>query len=142
MTSRRKGKTGELELANLINKKLGQPCLTRNLTQTRNGGHDLIVENPEDSLEATRLDQLAIEVKRHKQTKPGDIKNWWKQAHRQAEQLNKIPVLFFRADRENWTAMLPLSKSLPWEKSENCISMGLPLFIEILKEPSLMDIEK
>ena len=141
MTSRRKGKTGELELANLINKKLGHPCLTRNLTQTRNGGHDLIVDNL-DTMEATRLDQMAIEVKRHKQTKPGDIKQWWQQAHKQAEQLNKIPVLFYRADRESWTAMLPLSKSLPWDNHQHCISMGLPLFLEILKEPNLMDIQQ
>lgn len=134
---RTKGKSGELELASLINEQLGHPCLTRNLSQTRDGGHDLVVSNME-SLEAERLDQMAIEVKRHKQANPGDIKNWWKQAYRQAIQISKIPVLFYRPDREDWTAMLPLSKSLPWEDPKNCISMGLPLFIQILKDPDLV----
>lgn len=137
---RRKGKDGELELANLINKSLGHPCLTRNLSQTRNGGHDLTVANL-DSLEAERLDQMSIEVKRHQSTKASDVKTWWKQTHKQAMDINKIPVLFYRGDREDWKAMLPLSKSLSWDNPNHCITMGLPLFIQILKKPDLVNMQ-
>ena len=40
-SSRRKGKAGELEVADLLRDLLGT-AVTRNLTQARDGGHDLI----------------------------------------------------------------------------------------------------
>ena len=41
ISSRRKGKRGELEVAALLRDLLGT-AVVRNLTQTRDGGHDLI----------------------------------------------------------------------------------------------------
>lgn len=136
MTSRRKGKDGENELAQIINRKLGIRCLARNLVQSRNGGHDLVVTDT-STLPAQRLDQLAIEVKRHKQVKPADIKSWWQQAAKQALDIKKVPVLFYRADREDWQAMIPLSEKLDYKDARHCITMTMDLFISIINDPDL-----
>ena len=62
INSRRKGKEGELELATTLNTLLGCKLLERNLVQSRDGGHDLVVNDPTHCV-GKRLDELAIEIK-------------------------------------------------------------------------------
>ena len=141
--SRTKGKTGELELANLINSALGKKYLVRNLRQTRDGGHDLDVDNQfagtDDNHIFQKLASMAIEVKRHQICRRSDIKNWWLQAVSQAKQKKSVPVLFYRADRGCWYCMFPLFKSLDQCDVDNCVTMGLNLFCTLIKSPAVSD---
>ena len=140
--SRKKGKSGELELANLINDQLGQKYLIRNLDQTRDGGHDLDIDQRihehDDSHIGQRLESMAIEVKRHHTCKPADIRQWWGQAVMQAERKKALPVLFYRGDRENWRCMFPIFKQLDMKCPDNCVTMSLPLFCQLVREPDLI----
>lgn len=141
--SRTKGKTGELELANLINSNLGKKYLVRNLRQTRDGGHDLDVDQRlavDDGYHiCQKLDSLAIEVKRHQMCRPSDIKQWWTQAVTQAGRKNSVPVLFYRSDRGSWNCMLPLFKSLDQCVVDNCVTMGLTLFCKLIKSKDMIN---
>lgn len=69
----------------------------RNLEQVRNGGHDIV-----------GLGDWAVEVKRYKTAGDADIKTWWEQAERQADDVNKTPVLAYRLDRREWRVRVPL----------------------------------
>lgn len=89
---KRKGKTGELELAKKLTEKLGTK-VTRNLGQTRDGGHDL------------NLDGWALEVKRANIPR---IKEWWEQTIKQAEETNRKPVLAYRVNFGKWKFMVRL----------------------------------
>lgn len=104
---RTKGKSGELEFAGLIHDWSGVR-LVRNLEQPRNGGHDLIVHPDETGHAADAFRQLAIEIKRHSDAKPGHIIRWWQQAVDQAQRSRKEPVLAYRANRRDWRVVLPL----------------------------------
>ncbi|HPQ97605.1 MAG: hypothetical protein KDI44_12855 [Thiothrix sp.] len=107
MNSRTKGKQGELEFAHLLHDHLGVK-ITRNLEQSRNGGHDLRVHEGEQSPAATALRRFAMEVKRYGTVTPGDIASWWGQAVRQAQQVGALPLLAYRANRADWSVMIPL----------------------------------
>lgn len=141
--SRTKGKTGELELANLINSNLGKKYLVRNLRQTRDGGHDLDVDQRIDSDDdhhiLQKLRSLAIEVKRHHMCRPSDIKQWWAQAVVQADRKKSIPVLFYRQDHGSWHCILPLFRSLDQCVIDNCVTMGLTLFCKLIKSKDLIN---
>lgn len=89
-----KGAEGERELALLL---VGMAArsgidieLSRNLEQTRSGGHDLV------GLERYRL---AVEVKR---VEAIDLTSWWRQAVRQADAIQCTPVLAWRQNRKPW----------------------------------------
>jgi hypothetical protein len=69
ISSRRKGKSGELEVAALLRDLLG-PSVLRNLTQVRDGGHDLI-----------GIPGWAVEAKRACTPR---VPEWWRQAVAQA----------------------------------------------------------
>lgn len=107
INSRAKGKTGELEFARIIEQKTGVK-LTRNLTQTRQGGHDLIVSGGPAAL-AEFLGQFAVEVKRAKTAPPATRAAWWSQTERQAERAGLIPLLAHRRDRQGWLIQIPLA---------------------------------
>lgn len=90
-----KGAAGERELAQLLTGwallRGIQIDLTRNLEQTRGGGHDL-----------TGLERygMAVEVKR---VEANGLRQWWAQAVRQAEAVGGLtPVLAYRANRQPW----------------------------------------
>jgi Holliday junction resolvase len=91
-----KGSAGERELAALLTAYAHEAGvvvdLTRNLEQTRGGGHDLL--GLEDY-------GMAVEVKRVEQMQ---MNSWWAQAVRQAERVDKhcIPVLAWRQNRKPW----------------------------------------
>ena len=96
--SRSKGKAGELELAKLLRDELGIE-VTRNLEQTRNGGHDLM-----------GLPMIALEVKRQEHIK---LTDWWLQTKEQANITNRIPVLAYRKSRQPWRFRLPMLVVMP-----------------------------
>jgi Holliday junction resolvase len=88
---RRKGAAGERELLRLLGDELGV-LLSRNLTQTREGGADCI-----------ELKGFAIEVKRQERlSRPA----WWRQACEQADRLGVEPMVFYRRSRESWRALV------------------------------------
>ena len=88
-----KGKTGECEISKLLQEHLGL-AISRNLNQSRDGGHDL-----------TGIPGIALEVKRS--AKPL-ITTWWKQTCRQASATHRVPVLAYRLDRKPWTFKMAL----------------------------------
>lgn len=90
--SRNKGSRAEREVATLINQYLGVD-VTRNLEQTRSGGHDLV-----------GFDPFALEIKRCERI---TIPAWWRQA---CEQIgpDQVPVLAYRQSRKPWAFVLPL----------------------------------
>lgn len=98
INSRAKGKSAERELIGELKRLLPGELtdrLERNLTQTRNGGHDIL-----------GLDGWAIEVKRYAQFAPADMVNCWAQTIDQARKEQARPVLCYRADRRGWRAVL------------------------------------
>ncbi len=90
---RRKGATGERELAKLLSAELGIEVL-RNLSQTRDGGYDLKGLN------------ISLEVKRQETE---ELQRWWNQTVIQAKESGKIPVLAYRRSRQKWRFVLPLA---------------------------------
>jgi hypothetical protein len=92
IASRRKGKAGELEVAALLRALLGT-AVVRNLTQVRDGGHDLI-----------GLPGWSAEVKRASTPR---VHQWWRQTVGQAN--GAKPVLLYRTDRRAWRAVIALA---------------------------------
>jgi hypothetical protein len=81
-------------VARLIHDELGLE-ITRNLDQTRDGGHDLI-----------GVPGWAIEVKRYKEHNASLVKAWWMQAVDQAAAVGQEPVVFYRLDRKPWRVLM------------------------------------
>lgn len=108
---RQKGASGEREIAdqlntciNVVRMELGLPVLAkpqvqRNQNQTAVGGCDLVGTY-----------EYAIEVKRHEQL---SINTWWKQCKASAEELNKMPVLVFRQNKQKWRVITETFVSIP-----------------------------
>lgn len=93
---RTKGMVGEREVAAMFKKDLGVDA-KRNLQQTQNGGYDL-----------AGIPFFAVEVKRHEKLSIG---TWWTQAIKQAVALERMPLLMYRRNREQWWCVMDL-KSL------------------------------
>lgn len=99
---RRKGSAAEREVLKLLGQELGQ-MLTRNLTQTREGGADCLA-----------VKGWAIEIKRQERlSRP----TWWKQACEQAQRVGAEPMLLFRRNREKWTAWVHTSQN-QWRETD------------------------
>lgn len=93
-SQRRKGAAAEREVLRLLGEELGE-ALSRNLSQTREGGADCIA-----------VRGWAIEVKRQERlSRPA----WWRQAVEQAERVGARPMLLYRRSREAWTAWVHTS---------------------------------
>lgn len=90
---RRKGASGERELAGLLRERLGLE-MTRNLDQCRVGGANLL-----------GLTGWSVEIKRAARSR---ITAWWDQCCAQAATDGKRPVLFYHLDRQPWRAVLAL----------------------------------
>lgn len=98
MFARRKGKTGEQELARLLRQAFGDIWgFERNTFQSRMGGDDLATNAP-----------FSFECKRVE--KPSWLA-WFKQARQQADRHEppKVPVVCHRANHEGWTFTMQLS---------------------------------
>lgn len=97
-SQRNKGAAGERELFALLTEQLGV-TVTRNLTQTRGGGADAL-DVPGWAIECKRQEALSIA-------------SWWSQARRQADDLSRKPILFYRQSRKPWRAVLDLHHVAP-----------------------------
>ncbi len=98
INSRAKGAAGEREFIKELSLELGDELvapLKRNLEQTRAGGHDIV-----------GLEGFAIEVKRYKQVKEGDLVKFWEQAKEQAQRKDAEPVLAYREDMRSWRVVV------------------------------------
>jgi hypothetical protein len=95
---RRKGQAGERELHRLLSEHLGF-VVRRNVDQARAGGADGI-----------DIPGWAVECKRCEREQIGA---WWAQAVRQAETLGRRPILFYRASRRPWRAVVDLNDISP-----------------------------
>lgn len=89
-----KGANGERELAALLTTMARQAGvaldLSRNLEQTRGGGHDLTgLESFDMAVEVKRVEAMAIN-------------SWWDQAVRQGKAAGCTPVLAWRQNRKPW----------------------------------------
>ncbi len=135
INSRAKGKTAERELIGEL-KRLLPGALTdnleRNLTQTRNGGHDIL-----------GLDGWAVEVKRYAEFTPADMVNCWQQTVTQARNEQARPALCYRADRRDWRVVLSAVDVMDeedylfeWDAADYLytMDMSLPMFARIVVE--------
>jgi hypothetical protein len=132
INSRAKGKSGERELIGELKKLLPSEMtseLTRNLDQTRDGGHDIL-----------GLDGWALEVKRYAEVLPADLDRFWKQAYEQASRNDGArPALCFREDRRAWRTVIHVSEVgccgvAPSEEYQDTIEMSLELFAKLVME--------
>lgn len=98
--SRRKGKSGEREVAALIRESTGFDCQRR--VRQHDGDSDLL-----------GVPGWSIEVKRYGQVGRADIIKWYRQAVEQAKSEGERPVLFYRRDKDSWRAVWPLRLSEP-----------------------------
>jgi hypothetical protein len=96
MKSRSKGKVGEREIAAIVRDLTGWEV--RRKVRQLDGESDL-----------EGVPAFSVEVKRHASATRGDIRCWWDQANAQAVAEGKVPVLFFRRDRDEWRAVWPMS---------------------------------
>tara|TARA_R100001463_G_scaffold645_1_gene2789 strand:+ start:2084 stop:2473 length:390 start_codon:yes stop_codon:yes gene_type:complete len=123
MNARNKGRRGEREVIDVI-KEMTEVELQVNYSQTYGGGHDLLGGEP-----------YAIEVKRRKSITQGDVRKWWVQTCEQAEKVNLIPCLWYRADRQQWQVVLPHTSKLFPDDDFNCTATINPeLWAKIYKE--------
>jgi Holliday junction resolvase len=110
---RNKGAAGERELAKLLSDQLGAE-VSRNLLQTREGGHDL------DGL------PFALEVKRQEGLK---INTWWKQAVTQSQTSGLAPALAYRQSRRPWRFVV----LCPALTGDHTAEISLGAFCEIVR---------
>lgn len=89
---RRKGASGEREIARLLSDELGMK-FERQLSQSRDGGCDLIVG------------PFALEVKRHESN---PLRAWWTQANVSADALHLMPAVAYRPSRQPWRFIVPV----------------------------------
>ena len=130
--SRNKGARGERELAGLLADRLGVEVL-RNLSQTRDGGHDL--DGLPFALEVKRCEKLAIQT-------------WWDQAVEQAKAVGKPPALAYRQNRRPWRFVIPLAVvgetkdwcDAPWMRSyDYSCEVGVDGFCFVVREALISD---
>lgn len=132
INSRNKGQRGERMVAELLNVVVQRVCLaagvpiyklTRNLVQSRNGGHDLV-----------GLDWIAIEVKWYNEIK-SHLPRWWAQCLAQAEAVNAEPVLIYKANGSKWRVRM-------WGRLEIEPGRRLRVPVDISMEDFLVWFEK
>lgn len=139
INSRAKGAAGEREFCKELAEYLGDDLvapLKRNLEQTRMGGHDI-----------EGLEGWAIEIKRYRVIKEGDINRFWTQAVDQAKRVGAEPVLAYREDFRSWRVRLPwgfggTSGGFWSEDVEMTVEVSLKAFACIVREHLRSDVQK
>jgi len=122
-SSRNKGASGERELIREIEDQTGVR-LQRNLAQSFGGGHDLI-----------GLDYFAIECKRYANIGNAEKAQFWAQAVRQAQRVDKSPAVCFRADRSPWRVLVAYPTDIYDENDFRCsCEISLELFCGLIRE--------
>lgn len=107
--SRSKGQRGERELFALLSDELGF-IVRRNVDQARSGGAD-----------GLEVPGLAIEVKRRESL---SVPTWWAQTCEQARLLGRLPILFYRRNKEPWRCVIPKGKQ-DWAEHRTDFQSGL-----------------
>lgn len=132
INSRAKGKAGERELIGELKKLLPEELtseLTRNLDQTRDGGHDIL-----------GLDGWALEVKRYAEVLPADLERFWAQACEQSARSDGTrPALCYRQDRRPWRTVIHISdvgEPAAADAYEDTVEMSLSLFAKLVMRKS------
>ena len=95
--SRLKGATGEREVAGILSGLLGQ-VVTRELSQARDGGADLVVQ--------TSAGKVQVEVKRVERRSP-DIYRWLGQADASCA-AGELAAVAWRPSRRGWVVTLSI----------------------------------
>jgi len=129
INSRAKGASAERafikELGEFLGDAMVEP-MKRNLEQTRKGGHDIV-----------GLDGFAIEVKRYKRVKEGDIVKFWAQAVDQAKRVDAEPVLAYREDFCSWRVRIPWGFMMNdgWDEDVDfTLELSLKAFATLVRE--------
>lgn len=104
-TSRTKGQTGEREIAAIVRDLTGWDVRRR-------------VRQHEGDSDLEGIPGWSVEVKRRRQAQRSDIAHWWAQTVAQAQRAGALPVLFFRADRDQWRAVWPVAVTLAIQQAE------------------------
>ena len=108
-----KGQCGEREFLSKLSDHLElEVGLTRNLSQTREGGADCI-----------QLEGYSIEIKNQRTV---TLPEWWKQTIRQAQLSQSIPILAYKVPRKGWLVVCPFS----WIQTP--IDYGRDLYPELI----------
>lgn len=102
---RTKGQAGEREIAALVRDLTGWDVRRR--VRQHVGDSDL-----------EGVSGWSIEVKRHARVLRSDIAAWWAQTVEQAKRSGSTPVLFSRADRDQWRATWPLAVLLVEQRAD------------------------
>ncbi len=120
-SQRNKGASAERELFKLLSEQLGI-AVARNFDQTWKGGADSL-----------SVEGWAVEVKRQEAI---NLKSWWSQATRQAEQTKRKPILFYRQSRKPWKAVVDLHHVLPgtFPAPGNLAEIALDTACQIIRE--------
>lgn len=122
MPSREKGSVAELEVARLISAWWNQlePTAIFKRTPLSGGWGNADVRSAFRTAGDIMTDSLvfpfAIEVKRREgfswkpllDGKKSPVWGWWRQAQKQGEEMNLVPTLWFRKNRERWHVLLPI----------------------------------
>ena len=120
---RRKGQSGERELAGIIRDLTGWDVRRR--VRQHDGDSDL-----------EGVPGWAVEVKRHAKATPAVIDGWWDQAVRQAT--GSRPVLVYRLDRRDWVARWPLHVVMdgagPWVSAEWTCESSVEAWCAVARE--------
>lgn len=118
--SRNKGAAGERELFRILSYELGV-AVRRKLGAARDGGCD-----------GMDVPGWAVEVKR---TEVLTLPPFWAQAKRQAEQLGRRPVLFWRKSRAKWVAFMDPHDLAPeiFQPGGDPLSLPLPRWCELAR---------
>lgn len=136
INSRAKGAQAERsfikELSEYLGDALTEP-MKRNLEQTRKGGHDIV-----------GLDGFAIEIKRYKRIKEGDIVKFWAQAVDQAKRVDAEPVLAYREDFCSWRVRIPWGFMMDEDWDEDVdftLELSLKAFATLVRERILSGLQ-
>jgi Holliday junction resolvase len=124
--SRNKGASAERELAALLREELGAD-ITRNLVQSRTGGHDL-----------NGVDGWAVECKRSRKLTRALLRAWWAQTEEQAERAGAKPALAFREDRGPWLVLVRVCDlggwAGPWPGLDWTAQVSLTAWCALIRE--------
>lgn len=100
---RTKGQQGEREVAGIISALTGYEVKRK-------------VRQHDNDSDLEGVPGWSVEVKRHKSAGRAEIAGWWRQTCRQAG--GRLPVLFYRLDRDSWRAVWPVAVGLALQRAE------------------------
>lgn len=146
---RQKGQRGEHAVAALLQEAVAEvweyhcpgqepPVVSRNLVQTREGGHDLV-----------GVEWCAVEVKWQE---TNFQKAWWQQTVEQAADLSARtgkhidPVLFYKRNHQPWRVVTIVQLQVPHPTERNvfsyCATLELPSFMDYFKRRTYAELQE